>query len=113
MTLRAALPDGWMPSSGAEAAPIMLCPGMNDMAAMPAMAGMEHNAPQKPSHDRNHSSGTLCIFAAAAHFAASSNAPVLAPAPHAITIALPASHDAPPGAPSYRANAARAPPALV
>jgi hypothetical protein len=114
MTLRAALPDGWMPSTQAEAAPIMLCPGMNDMTAMPAMAGMERNTPpQKQHHDQNHPS-TFCLCAAIAQLGAPvDNVHALISAPASIEIAFDVAHDTPFLARSYAPNAARAPPVLV
>ena len=109
MMLRAALPQGWMPSSQG-AAPLMLCPGMTEMAAMPAMS---HEAPpQKPDH--RHDGAAQCIFAAAAHPASPASAPPALLAAQAVThIDFLSAHETPERARAYRPNAARAPPAFV
>jgi hypothetical protein len=109
MMLRASMPDGWMPSADASA-PLMLCPGMTPMAAMPGMESPKH----APSHDQDHGGGMACPFAAAAQLAAPSD-PVPAPLPIAVAHfeAFEASHDASPRAPHWQPNAARAPPALA
>ena len=99
MMLRAALPDGWMPSADASA-PLMLCPGMNAME-------MPHD---KRHHDQGHPS-TFCLCAATAQLAApGDDAHALLNEPASITIAFDAAHDAPFLARAYAPNAARAPP---
>ena len=97
MALRVALPDGWMPATDLSS-PLMLCPGMNDIARMPAMPGMDH-APQKPSPGKDHG-GVVCPFAAAAHSASPARS---APAPQDV------SRSARP----WQPNAARAPPQSI
>jgi hypothetical protein len=110
MMLRAALPDGWMPSAQASA-PLMLCPGMNDMSAM---AGMDHRNPAPaPPHDQDHG-GMVCAFSAIAHFAAPTDpTAVLAQAAVWTFVSFVATHDAPLRAVIWQPNAARAPPALA
>ena len=111
MMLRAALPDGWMPNADASA-PIMLCPGMTQMAGMP---GMDHPKPaQTPSHDQDHGGGMVCPFAAAAQLASPSD-PVPAPLPIAFATfaTFHAAHDAPLYEPAWQPNAARAPPSFA
>ncbi|HEX4859862.1 MAG TPA: hypothetical protein VFV07_01410 [Rhizomicrobium sp.] len=99
MTLRAAMPDGWMPSADASA-PIMLCPGMNAMP-MPL---------QKQHHDQGHPS-TYCVCAAVAQLAApGDDTHALLSEPASVTIAFDAAHDAPFLARAYAPNAARGPP---
>jgi hypothetical protein len=102
MMLRAAMPDGWMPSADASA-PLMLCPGMNAMP-MPL---------QKQHHDQGHPS-TYCVCAAAAQLAApTDDAHPLLCEPASITIAFTAAHVSPFVARDYTPNAARAPPSIA
>jgi hypothetical protein len=102
MMLRAALPDGWMPSADASA-PLMLCPGMNAMP-MPL---------QKQHHDQGHPS-TFCVCAAVAQLAAPTDdaRPRLCE-PASIAIAFTATHDAPFVVRHHTPNAARAPPSIA
>jgi hypothetical protein len=102
MMLRAAMPDGWMPSADASA-PLMLCPGMNAMP-MPL---------QKQHHDQGHPS-TFCVCAAVAQLAApADDARPLLCAPASIAIVFATTHDAPFVVRHYAPNAARAPPAIA
>lgn len=99
MMLRAAMPDGWMPSADASA-PLMLCPGMNAMP-MPL---------QKQHRDQGHPS-TFCVCAAAAQLAApEDDARPLLSEPASITIVFAVAHVSPFVARDYTPNAARAPP---
>ena len=65
MLLRALLPDGWMPSTSSDGAPLMACPGA-DMMNMP---GMDMPMPKQPAAPSQHHPD-ICPFASAMHVAA-------------------------------------------
>jgi len=104
--LRALVPVGWMPSTAANAAPIMPCPGM---------AGMHHEMPaSQHKSDSHHAKSTYCSCAAVAQLGTPApDAAELKLAPGCSEIAFAAMHDAPATVSAYRPNAARAPPSLA
>jgi hypothetical protein len=106
MMLRAAVPQGWMPTSQGAAA-LMPCPGVTQMAHMP-----HQTPPRKPDH--RHDNGAPCIFAAAAHLASPAGAlPAILTTPAFTSIDFATTRETLFLAPAYRANAARAPPVPI
>jgi hypothetical protein len=104
MLLRALLPAGWMPAaiSSADASPFVIC----------TIDGPVH-APAKHAPTRDHAS-TPCIFAAAAHLSSPVAHPAVSPSVAAWSRIDFAPRIEAGSEPSHwRANAPRAPPALI
>ncbi|HEY7979728.1 MAG TPA: DUF2946 family protein [Rhizomicrobium sp.] len=83
MTLRALLPDGWMPANSASAGSLLTICTMNG----PVRVAMGDGQPQKQPAKHDSRSHETCPFAAAQHFAASVGLPSVA-APSLTTLSL-------------------------